>query len=432
MIILLQLSHTYLRFLSFKEIMLKKTIKRLWKTTMLWAAISFAAYYLFMFNLGISVTTYKFILFLGWIPYLVIFMLQIKCKKHFHIFIFGMSAIWSFCLHSICSIILVLFFSDFSIEYIFLTHTSLNLGLVLLLFPIEKNIFSRLLPSNEFFQYSTIGFCVAILPLTVLITHLLLWADNELWHSWEERLSRLYLIIVFLCCYRYVVVAKKHFNDNNKLAMNSKLLASEMDSLEDRQRLMKKNAEMINQLNHNFLDGYQNLLHLVNYGEYERIKLFIKEQEKKLSDTTIIPFSDLPLLNTAISIYFARAQALDIKFTHKVNLPANLNTEENDFAILISNLLENAVNATMKENNQPREISLIIQYNGKQCFLTIANRYSGKLNINKDGLLFTEKTGHGIGMVSLKMFLAKYNGYAAYTQDNGWVRFFMYWRDELS
>ena len=110
-------------------------------------------------------------------------------------------------------------------------------------------------------------------------------------------------------------------------------------------------------------------------------------------------------------------------------------TDENDLGILLSNLLENALQASLREpksNGTNDGIVLTVQHNGHQCVISLGNPCATPINLDDEGLPRATRKGHGIGMVSLKMFLEKYNGYATFTQDNGWVRLFIYWRDEQS
>lgn len=427
-ITLLQLSDSYLRFLPFRQQLTAEVSERLWQALCLWGFASLLIYYgLFHFN-GITALSYKLVLMTGWIPYMVIFLLMIRGKLCQHIFIFGMTAIWSFIQHNWGSIVVALVFRDFSAEWVIIIHAALYLVWFILLLPLERLIFSKLLPSSEFFEQRPIGFYIAILPFAILSAHWILLADSTLWHSWEERLSRLVLPIIFFFFYRYVLVATSHFLDKKRLSRNAKILSQQLLSLEDYQRFISRDTDLILGLRQELSNSYEAIAKMVQARQWDEAKKYIQHQEQQLSAAVIQPYSDFPLINAAISIYLARAQSLGISIKQKVNLPLQMITDENDFAILLSNLLENAIQGTSKEPNPALE--LIIQHNGKQCVLTVANRFSKPLKLGEDNLPLSSRQGHGIGMVSVKRFLEKYNGYVTFTQEKGWVRFFMYWRDE--
>ena len=118
-----------------------------------------------------------------------------------------------------------------------------------------------------------------------------------------------------------------------------------------------------------------------------------------------------------------------IDFKYKIKLPSKFRTDESDFSILISNLLENAVIASQKQLQNERAISIIINHDGNRCVLAISNKYSAPLKFNKLGFPVTSVEGHGLGMQSVKNFATKYNAQTDFSQSNGEVKFLMYWED---
>ncbi|MBO6247012.1 MAG: GHKL domain-containing protein [Anaerovibrio sp.] len=172
--------------------------------------------------------------------------------------------------------------------------------------------------------------------------------------------------------------------------------------------MLEKNKTMIKRFRQSFLASYDRLLNMIDAQRGDEIKAFLEKQEQKLPSAVILSYSDSPIINTAISIYNSRTKKLGIKFIPKINLPANFNTDENDFSILLSNLLENALQACIKEQKKGYnnlEISLKIQHNGQQCVISITNPCSTPIDLDEEGLPRATRKGHGIGMVSLKMFL---------------------------
>ena len=170
---------------------------------------------------------------------------------------------------------------------------------------------------------------------------------------------------------------------------------------------------------------------LINENAIDKVQNYIHQQECLLNSTKIISFCREPLINAALSIYLQQAEEFNIIVHHKINLPINFSTNESDFAILISNLLENAINASQKQSSDSREISIIVQHSGKQCVLEISNRYDYDFIVGENGLPKTHKEGHGIGMVSLEAFVNKYRAQVEFFKSDGWVKFSMYWEDSF-
>ena len=80
---------------------------------------------------------------LGWIPYFLIFLRLIPGHISLHIFVLGMSALWSFLLHSTSDMVLTLWFYETPYDQALIIHTLSNLLLFILLLPWERRMFAR-------------------------------------------------------------------------------------------------------------------------------------------------------------------------------------------------------------------------------------------------------------------------------------------------
>ena len=116
--------------------------------------------------------------------------------------------------------------------------------------------------------------------------------------------------------------------------------------------------------------------------------------------------------------------------TYSVKLPPQLTMEEKNLATLLSNVLENAIIANMRQPEGQRGLKLSLQYRAPQYILSVENRCDAPLAFGKDGLPVTEEKGHGLGMASLKEFCRKYRAESEFRQQDGWVHVRMYWLEE--
>ena len=96
-------------------------------------------------------------------------------------------------------------------------------------------------------------------------------------------------------------------------------------------------------------------------------------------------------------------------------------------AILLSNVIENAIIASRKQPEGEREIHVSLTYTAGQYALVVENRYDAPIRLAEDGLPMTKERGHGTGMVSLRKFIAKYDASVLFEQPEGWARLLLYW-----
>ena len=126
--------------------------------------------------------------------------------------------------------------------------------------------------------------------------------------------------------------------------------------------------------------------------------------------------------------YISRAEKLGIKIHHKINLPKEISIDDRDFALLISNLLENAINASSRQNSARKQISIVIQTVDGQCVLKIENYSDDEVIFDEKNYPQTSNEGHGLGMASIKIFSEKYDAYTDFEQSGGIFKVTMYWQ----
>ncbi|SHK77646.1 GHKL domain-containing protein [Selenomonas ruminantium] len=426
-VVFLQLAGAYLRFLAFRDQMNEGEVWSLWRKFVTWSGVSLFIYWGLFWSTGLVTGTYKAVLMLGWIPYMIIFVRALPGRLLSHVFVLGMVALWSFITHNWSNIAVTVFMSNEAEQTIIFIHPLLYLMWFVLLLPIEWRFFSRVLPDQAFLLHQPVGIYIALLPIIMLSGHIVLIADGQLWHTWAERISRLCLLIGFVFAYRYIIVAARRFYDREMDRHNGEIMEREIVYLEEYQKLIQDNKIQAEKMQENLLSRYETLQMLLNRGDVAAAKKFIAGQEQLLATVSIRSYCNSPIVNAAISLYLRRAEAQGITVRQKINLPKTLATDENDLAVLLSNLLENAIQACA--GSPKPELSIVLQHNGRQCVLEIVNSCVKELRLGDDGLPETKhaQAGHGIGTLSLKNFLAKYDGYVDFSQERGQVRLFIYW-----
>jgi len=426
---LAQISGAYLRALPFSGEISEEKLSALKKWIILWSFIDLGLN-LFIFSYGVSYWTFKIAILGLWLPYFMI-AARIIGKISQQIFAFGMEGLWVFMLHAFAGMSVALFCGQMSEEFL-----ALQLGIYLLFFvlllPIERKFFIGLLPTDKFFEDKALKWAILILPLAIFIGTIIQIMEITFLQTWTERFQRLFFPVFFLLIYRLTRITAQKIEEKRLQEQKNQLLARQMNSLAENNALIEKNQREMSELRKKLSENYITLEKLINAGKTAEAMEFISRQVKILDSTRIKQYSKLPLINAAISIYFRRAENFGIKTSSKVDLPEKLSTDESDLAVLVSNLLENAITASLKQKNpSEREISIILRNIGGQNVLEIENRYDLPIKLGENGLPYTTNIRHGIGMSSLELFAKKYNAFVNFSQENGFVRVNLYWNDYL-
>ena len=155
-------------------------------------------------------------------------------------------------------------------------------------------------------------------------------------------------------------------------------------------------------------------------GDLEAIKGYLNELDEDLStvDTVIRTGNRMTdaILNSKISL----ARARQIPVIAEAHVPVALKTAEIDLCIIIGNLFDNAIEASMALPEEKRMIRVYMDMKGTRLYMSFTNMTaSGKLK--KTGGIFrtTKGSEHGFGLVRIDSIVERYHGYLSRNSEEG-------------
>ena len=127
--------------------------------------------------------------------------------------------------------------------------------------------------------------------------------------------------------------------------------------------------------------------------------------------------------NHTIDAFIAAKQQLamqnDVKLISTYNISQSINISMVDFAIILGNALDNAIEASAKiANSDDRIVSVSISVKNKSLIISIINPVAHDVDINH--LITTKQQSnlHGFGILSMKNVASKYHGDIAFQCEN--------------
>lgn len=280
--VIFQLIDGYIRLLAFSKKISPETKFQVWRNSLCWGVCSLIIYSFLFANFGINATTYKLILMLGWLPYFLICLKFVRLGLLQHIFVFGMGTICSLVQHTISTIFVLMNFAESPNEEIVLLEATGYLILFVVFLPLFGSYFVKILPGREFFDIRPQGIYIAILPLIIVSSHLIRLSDDILIHSWAERLSRLYLPIVFFFFYHYILTATKKFYELQKATRSKRQLEERLSMLKDYNAQIEENQKLVSVMRHDLRHSYNLIYSMLKGGFIEEAREHISKQEKIL------------------------------------------------------------------------------------------------------------------------------------------------------
>ena len=214
------------------------------------------------------------------------------------------------------------------------------------------------------------------------------------------------VLLNFMVFYLYDSITKLFTEKVNAAAAKQKSLYYQKEA-----QLLKQNMGEIKKLRHDMKN------HLIAISELSKkhsdtdITDYISALLKKMVRAEEYSQTGILSLDSIINYKLTQAERSSISVSCEIALPDDLNIEADDFVTIIGNLLDNAIEAAEKTQND-KYIFLNIRYTKGTLFITIKNSFDGVLNIKNHRFQTTKKDTalHGIGLQSIEAAIRKYNG----------------------
>ena len=214
------------------------------------------------------------------------------------------------------------------------------------------------------------------------------------------------IFIVYFICFRIFFLSHQNIKEMQALTQTQHQLEIQTEQYKRILETTENNRKMHHDLRHHILI----LQSLLDSGETEKASDYLQNYVQILRRYEVTKFCSHIVTNMIVSHYQSRALDKGITFTARINVPDSLMISDFDIAILLGNLLENAIESANHAKDHNRFISLNIICSGKMLAVTVDNGFNGCVNQNKGTYLSTKPHHTGIGLQSIAGIAKKYHG----------------------
>lgn len=159
---------------------------------------------------------------------------------------------------------------------------------------------------------------------------------------------------------------------------------------------------------------------LADKGDLEAIKEYLNKLDEDLTtvDSAIKTGNAMAdaILNSKISL--AKSKGITVKID--ANVPVKLKMSELDLCVILGNLFDNAIEASLSLPEEERLIRVYMVMKNTQLYISFTNFTSAKKQIKKANLYKTTKgDGHGFGLIRIDSIIEKLDGYLSRNSEDG-------------
>ncbi|QSX07343.1 GHKL domain-containing protein [Sedimentibacter sp. zth1] len=138
---------------------------------------------------------------------------------------------------------------------------------------------------------------------------------------------------------------------------------------------------------------------------------FLQELEQDLVKVDSYVKSGNLMLDAILNSKISLADNKNIYVKCKANLPENISISDIDLCVILGNILDNAIEACEKIDENKRFIRIYISTLKNQLYISVQNSAKEELGFNEKNYITTKRGNHGLGMKRVKILVDKYEGY---------------------
>ena len=171
---------------------------------------------------------------------------------------------------------------------------------------------------------------------------------------------------------------------------------------------------------HDYRNHIQTMKVLAEKGDLEAIKEYLNKLDEDLAtfDTVVKTGNAMAdaILNSKISL--AKSKGINVKVD--AHVPVKLKMSELDLCVILGNLFDNAIEASLPLPENERLIRVYMVMKNTQLYISFTNFTASKKQSKEANLFKTTKgDGHGFGLVRIDSIIEKLDGYLSRNSEDG-------------
>lgn len=265
-------------------------------------------------------------------------------------------------------------------------------------------------------NYSNVSFVkLSLLPLTYYIANYWLGLYNfTAVRSMEIIILRVVFFMITLIAYVLIFDIAKTTREKEALQGTQMALSMMLESANQQVSALQTTQTQAAVYRHDMRHHLALIGGYLAEGEFDKAENYIKLTQADIEAITPKRYCENNAVNLILSYFELKAKNKGVLFSVEAHLTQNIPISETELCALLSNGLENAIEAAAQvASEQFRKVKLRCYIHKNNLLIYIENSFTGKLAI-ENGLPQSKREGHGFGAKSMAMIAEKYNGYCSF------------------
>lgn len=313
--------------------------------------------------------------------------------------------------------ILEIFYGDFSFRIIICLITKLiDIFIMVILYRLFKNVLFNI-DKKMWILFNTVIAVFLAVASGFITFYQYIQPDNQSAMIYSV-ISILFFIMSIIVIYFFTYICSS-FEERKKLY----LLQSGYNAIEEKLLFQSENSERLQKIRHDMKNHLINIQTLLSNNKVEEIKQLLSEAigETDKINIGITQATGNSIVDAIVSYKSTICKNKGIEFEYSLSVLPKLSIDAIDISSVVSNLIDNAIEATEKTNKP--YIKLKIFMYSRYLTIYVKNSFLDNETLETaQGRLLTTKedsTLHGYGMQIIETLSQKYDGGCEWIMKNG-------------
>ena len=202
--------------------------------------------------------------------------------------------------------------------------------------------------------------------------------------------------------------------------VDKKLAAYQHDLIETHYSEVDNMYRKMRGWRHDYRNHIQTMKVLAAEGDLDALKKYLDKLDEDLNTVDAVVKTGNKMTDAILNSKISLAKSKGINVIADAKVPVELKMSDIDLCIVIGNLFDNAIEASLALPEEERLIRLYMDIKNTQLYMCLTNFTSVKKLKKQGGRYVTTKgEGHGFGLVRVDDIIERYGGYISRNSEDG-------------
>lgn len=231
---------------------------------------------------------------------------------------------------------------------------------------------------------------------------------TNFWHNHAQLIGEFFPALLCIMFVIFCVIYYRTYEQKADAERKEQIVRTIAEQRTRQIDALKRSEKEIRMLRHDMRLLLSSVSVCLDNGDPKKAQDLIASYSDHIEGTALVHFCSNDTVNYVLSDFSAKCAAKQVRFLYTVDLK-QLHVDEILFASILSNALDNALNAQEDVTAEQRVIQLMLKCVEGKILVSVKNPVAKK-PVFVDGLPVADRSGHGYGTQSIRYMTERLGG----------------------